>query len=156
LRTAILKFDIFNKKVTVRVSGIIIRDDTMLMIAHKKRGGVYWLLPGGGVKYGETLEQALRREFREELGIGVEVGGIEVISDSIEPRGRRHILNISFRCEHRDGELRLGHEGRLYDFGFFSGQEIVGMRIYPPINSTMTKILGNGEHELYLGGLWKE
>jgi 8-oxo-dGTP diphosphatase len=151
-----LKFDIFNKNVTIRVSGIIIRDDAMLLIAHKKRGNIYWLLPGGGVKYGETLAQALRREFREELRIGVEVGGIEVISDSIEPHGRRHILNISFRCVHRDGELTLGHERRLCDFGFFNGQEIAGMRLYPPINSTIKKILENGEHELYLGGLWKE
>ena len=42
----------------VRVAGIVIEDNKLLLIAHKKNNSVYWLLPGGGVNYGESLEEA--------------------------------------------------------------------------------------------------
>jgi 8-oxo-dGTP diphosphatase len=151
-----LKFDIFNRGVTVRVSGIIVRDNTLLLIAHKKKGEIYWLLPGGGIKYGESLSHALKREFREELGIGIEVNAMALICDSIEPHGKRHILNVSFRCDYRDGEYRLGRDRRLYDFGFFGINEIPDTLIYPPINGTLVSILKNKKHDLYAGSLWRE
>ena len=150
-----MKFDIFNRGVTVRVSGILVRDNTLLLMAHKKKGEIYWLLPGGGVKYSESLSRALKREFREELGIGIDVNEVAVICDSIEPHGKRHILNISFRCDYRDGEYRLGRDRRLYDYGFFGIKEIPGTLIYPPINGTLVSILENKQHDLYAGSLWR-
>src|SRR4030042_775781 len=128
----ILISDIFKRGVTVRVSGILIQDRTMLLIAHKKNGEIYWLLPGGGVKYGESLSPALRREFREGLGISVEVDEILFICDSIDPRGKRPLLNISFGCAYRGGEYRLGDERRLHDYGFFTRQGITGKRVATP------------------------
>jgi ADP-ribose pyrophosphatase YjhB (NUDIX family) len=44
--------------VRVRVGGILITNDGILLIAHKKDNNVYWLLPGGGVDYGESLSEA--------------------------------------------------------------------------------------------------
>ena len=151
-----MKFDIFNKWVTIRVSGILVRDNTLLLIAHKKKGEIYWLLPGGGIKYGESLSRALKREFREELGIGIDVNAVAVICDSIEPHGKRHILNVSFRCDYRDGEYRLGSDRRLYDYAFFDIRDIPGVRLYPPINGTLVSILENKKHDLYAGSLWRE
>lgn len=147
-------FDLFRKDVTVRVSGIITRDDALLLIAHKKKDDVYWLLPGGGVRRGESLIEALRREFREELGIAITIDRPAFMCDSIDPLGKRHILNISFFCGHSDGEYRIGRERRLHDFGFFPRREISAMRIYPPVNAMLASILDGKEHDFYLGSLW--
>lgn len=149
-------FDVFRKKVRVRVSGIILRDDALLLIAHKKNNEVYWLLPGGGVRYGESLTEALNREFHEELGIGVSVGKPALMCDSIDPSGKRHILNIAFRCDHRDGEFRVGKERRLHDYGFFRKEELAAMRIYPPINITLAAVVEKRDHDFYLGSLWQK
>src|SRR5271157_5388251 len=151
-------FDYFtalgSSRVRVRVSGLLVQNNSLLLIAHKKRGEVYWLLPGGGVKYGESLLEALEREFCEELGIDIDVQNLMFVCDSIDPRGGKHILNVTFRCTSRHGDYRLGREKRLYDYGFFNAQDISEKTLYPPVNRTLMAILNNEESELYLGSLW--
>src|SRR3546814_384362 len=46
---------------------IIDGDDRVLLVRHSYRPG--WYFPGGGVKRWETLEEAARREAREESGV---------------------------------------------------------------------------------------
>lgn len=58
------------------VAGVWIRGGRVLAARrppHKRQGGL-WELPGGKVEPGETEPEALVRELREELGVGVEVG----------------------------------------------------------------------------------
>ena len=52
-----------------RVTGIIRRDDRILLIHRFKVGSEYWVFPGGGVEEGETRLEALRREILEETGL---------------------------------------------------------------------------------------
>jgi 8-oxo-dGTP diphosphatase len=146
----------FSKTVRVRVAGILIEDDRLLLIAHKKDGGIYWLLPGGGVKYGESLEQALAREFMEELNIGISVGPLAMVCDSIDPEGGRHVVNICFRCSHVSGEFRLGGEERLHDYSFFGADKLAGIPMYPPVNGPLFSIMNNTNKEIYLGKIWQD
>jgi ADP-ribose pyrophosphatase YjhB (NUDIX family) len=71
--------------VRIRVAGILIRGNRLLLIAHKKNDEIYWLLPGGGVDYGESLHEELIREFMEEHNISVDIKDVALISDSIDP-----------------------------------------------------------------------
>jgi len=146
--------NLFRDEVRVRVSGIIMRDDALLLIAHRKKDDIYWLLPGGGVRHGESLSEALRREIKEELGVTITVGTPAFMCDSIDPLGKRHILNISFICSHSGGEYRIGRERRLHGFGFFRRQEISGMKIHPPVNATLESVMDGSDHDFYLGSLW--
>ena len=54
----------------VTVKGLV-RDNTGRLLFVRERGGA-WDLPGGGLEHGEGLEQALRREFREEIQAEIE------------------------------------------------------------------------------------
>jgi 8-oxo-dGTP diphosphatase len=54
--------------------GILIRHDQALLLTSRPAGKVYagyWEFPGGKLEAGETVEQALRRELQEELGITI-------------------------------------------------------------------------------------
>lgn len=145
-----------SKKIRVRVAGILRQEDSILLIAHKKDGEVYWLLPGGGVRYGETLTDALKREFMEELNIEIKAFDAVMIFDSISPDGDRHILNICFTVEHTGGEYLLGSDKRLYDYNFFDMQSLGEIPMYPPINDELVKIFNNKNKECYYGSLWTD
>jgi 8-oxo-dGTP diphosphatase len=61
------------KEVEVAV-GVLVRADGAFLLTSRPRGKAYegyWEFPGGKVEPGETVEQALRRELAEEIGIAV-------------------------------------------------------------------------------------
>lgn len=142
------------RDIRVRVAGVLIKDGKLLLVAHKKNDSVYWLLPGGGVDFGESLTEALEREFLEELNVYVDVKDILLIAETIYPSGERQILNICFCCHYVEGEYQLGNEQRLYDYNFFTVEEVQNMKILPPLNRELVNIL-NGQREVrYVGKVW--
>lgn len=62
---------------TVVVAAIIERGGLVLVCRRREDGAhpLKWEFPGGKVELGESPEDALRRELREELGIAAEIGG---------------------------------------------------------------------------------
>lgn len=53
----------------LRVVGVLIRDNKILV--QREKGGNEFALPGGHVKIGETLEDGLIREYKEEIGANI-------------------------------------------------------------------------------------
>jgi 8-oxo-dGTP diphosphatase len=55
--------------------GVLVRDDGAFLLTSRPQGKVYegyWEFPGGKLEAGETVEQALRRELQEEIGITID------------------------------------------------------------------------------------
>lgn len=49
------------------------QDGALLVRERRSDGSTFWTLPGGGIRYAETLREGLRREVAEELGCGVTI-----------------------------------------------------------------------------------
>jgi 8-oxo-dGTP pyrophosphatase MutT (NUDIX family) len=56
-----------NSKLNYRICAILIHDHKVLLQGDDSCD--FWVLPGGRCKFGETSDQAIRRELKEELGI---------------------------------------------------------------------------------------
>lgn len=116
-------------KVTLRVSALCIRDGRVLLVEHRSFASgdpampeSYWILPGGGVERGETLEEAVRREMMEETGLSCRVGPLVFIKELLYPHpgspdqgSRHHSLSLGFHCEVTGGETITGHDPEYPD-----------------------------------------
>jgi 8-oxo-dGTP diphosphatase len=62
-------------KFTIRVYGILINEKKQVLVADEFiRGGYYSKFPGGGLEFGEGTRDCLKREFKEEMDLEVEIG----------------------------------------------------------------------------------
>ena len=89
------------------VAALIWRKDRFFICqrpAHKARG-LLWEFVGGKTEPGETLQAALVRECREELGVSVSVGQIFMEVDHIYPDITVHLT--LFHASIEDGEPQL-------------------------------------------------
>ena len=97
------------------VSAAIFRDGRVLIVrrARPPAHGLY-TLPGGGVELGETLEQAVIREVREETALAIEpvalAGYRQAIGRDATGRIERHFVILPFAARWLAGEVSLNEE----------------------------------------------
>ena len=143
----------------IRVAGILIEDNKILLIQHHKNDKKYWLIPGGGNDWGETTKEALIRAYKEETNMDIEVDDFLFFSETIFPDKERHILNLFFRIHRNDKNndaIKLGEELVLSDLRFVTKEELKVMIIYPNIKNNLLKLMNGEKVETYLGSLWND
>jgi len=121
----------YAEKLRLRVCGICIQDNKLLLVrhAHTIDNSCFWAPPGGGLDYGETMEQCLRREFQEETGLEVEVQRFLFINEFMqEPL---HAVEMYFEVRIIGGNLQKGtdpeadaHEQMIEQVSFVGLDEI--------------------------------
>ena len=113
------------------VSAAIFHDGRVLIV-RRARPPAYGLytLPGGGVELGETLEQAVVREVREETALEVEpvelVGFRQAIARDGAGRVERHFVILPFAARWIAGEISLNEE--LAEAHWLAPAELAGLK----------------------------
>lgn len=104
----------FGGRLRVRVCGLLVVHDQILLVNHE---GLYnhpfWAPPGGGLHLGETAHEALVREFAEETGIQVNVCDFLFACELIQ--APLHAIELFFRVEYKAGAVRVGRDSELSD-----------------------------------------
>jgi len=102
----------YGNRVRVRVCGLLREGDRLLMVNHRMPGRTaWWAPPGGGVEFGEALEECLRREFEEEVHLSITVGqfafGCEFLQSPL------HAIELFYWVESTDGKPLVGDDPEL-------------------------------------------
>ncbi len=117
----------------IKVSVAIIEKNEQILLCQRKRNSKYalkWEFPGGKVKENESLEECLKRELKEELNIGVEVG--EKILTKVNVYSDGGIFEVSyFLIDSYRGKIRnkifekiiLAYISEIFTLDFLEGNE---------------------------------
>ncbi|MBI3960935.1 MAG: NUDIX hydrolase [Chloroflexi bacterium] len=94
----------------IRYQGAIVQDEQILLIRHRHHstGESYWLFPGGGIEDGETEEECVQREMREETNLHVAVERL-LLDEPTQP-GAVYKRRRTFLCSVVSGTAAPGYE----------------------------------------------
>jgi 8-oxo-dGTP diphosphatase len=90
---------------SVSVSGVITDADGRALVI-QRRDNHHWEPPGGVLELGESIEDGLRREIREETGLAVQPGALSGVYKNMT----RGVIALVFRCEATGGQLTTNDE----------------------------------------------
>lgn len=130
----------------IRLTGILVEGNDVLIQKQCLREKSNWAFPGGCLEFGETVEQCLIREMAEETSLDVRVGNLLYVCDRFKGLGR-HVVDMSFEVFRVAGELPQGRhvdsEGEtissfamvpiksLADYGFSGNLTEIILRGFP-------------------------
>lgn len=121
----------FGNRIRMRVCGLCYQGDELLLINHK---GLYnhdfWAPPGGGLEFGETAQNALKREFLEECDLEISVGEFLFACEFVNPP--LHAVELFFEVS-TSGSPQLGKDPEmgvnqmLTDLRFWPSRELAAL-----------------------------
>lgn len=117
---------VYGNKVRVRACGLCWKDHSLLLVNHRGITSTnFWAPPGGGVEFGESINETLKKEFKEETGIDIEPGaflfGCEFIEKPI------HSIELFYAVDFVGGEVKTGFDPEvqiIQDVRFKSAEDI--------------------------------
>ena len=115
--------------------GIIFSEDDSKVLLVKRRDIPIWVLPGGGIEFGETPQDAVIREVFEETGFKVEI--LKHVSIYTHKSGK---VNHTFECKIIDGVETTSNESSEIDYFNFDGlPEMISPYVHRLIEDARSK-----------------
>jgi 8-oxo-dGTP diphosphatase len=103
----------FGNRLRVRVCGICVENSEILLINHHSlnKTGDFWAPPGGGMEFGFSAIENLKREFHEETGLEVEIEKFLFVHEYL--KAPLHAIELIFKVKRLSGELKLGFDPEM-------------------------------------------
>jgi len=100
----------------IGVEAMIVNDHKEILFLKRNNPPVKgeWWFAGGRIKRGETFEEALKREVKEETGLGIDIIRFIGVYNRIFPE--RHDITLEFLCKCHNEKVVLNDEHSEYKF----------------------------------------
>jgi len=100
--------------------GAVVEDDEgrVLLVKHvPEKGGFWqgkWICPGGGLEFGEGIEEGIKREIKEETNLDIElIKPLLPFERIVKEEGKEmHVVYIDYLARVKGGELKVGSDVR--------------------------------------------
>ncbi|MGY3569118.1 NUDIX domain-containing protein [Vibrio paucivorans] len=136
----------------IRSAGILIQNQSILMVRVKDFSGEYWIPPGGGMEKGDrSSKDGLKREFLEETGLEVEVGELICVREFLETHTECYHAEFFYQITafsgepHTDNLVGLNDEQYIQSVEWIAINELDGKRVYPA--DLKSKVIGMVEQK---------
>ncbi len=133
----------------VGVNAIIVADNGRVLLVHRVNPPVQneWWIPGGGMRYGESILQALQREIKEETGLDLEEAKLAHIVSAVW--NERHTVEINFLVKVKNPNARVVLDDESDDWKWADPKD-------PKLHPHLRKMFGALSHEiLFYRQSWK-
>jgi 8-oxo-dGTP diphosphatase len=98
------------------VGGVVFDREGRVLLIRRGRAPAQgkWSVPGGVIKLGENMEEALKREIFEECGVRVDVDSLLVASSRVvrneDGKVQYHFVILDYLCQYIDGVPKAGSD----------------------------------------------
>lgn len=86
-----------------------------------------WECPGGALEFGESFENTLKREIKEEFGIDIEITDQLATFNHIIPKEKQHWVALAFICKIKKGIPKILEPEKCEEIGWFTIEEMKKM-----------------------------
>lgn len=148
-------------RIRTAVKALIVREGRLLLNHCRSGDGDYYALPGGGQQVGETLDRALERECREEIGVEVAVGALAFVRDHIVAhhafsyvKEAPHQVEMLFHCTLAPGEepaLGPAPDREQIGVAWLDASQMAELRVLPSWLVDFVRAGGQGVLSSYQG-----
>jgi 8-oxo-dGTP pyrophosphatase MutT (NUDIX family) len=115
----------------------IVKGNSVLLVQHsdeRKRDYGHWLLPAGSVEHSETLDEAVKREVKEETGLSIRT--VRKLAEIIDPYTEDKLVN--FLCTTQTSRVETSSE--LKAANWFDVDEISALaNIHPGLKQFLVE-----------------
>ena len=111
------------------VASVIVKKDNKILLVKEVLETLkeHWIFPGGGVDFGETIQEAAKREVKEEIGLDIEIKKFLGFKEAIFPKYDYHTVIFFFMAEPLNDEITK--IDKVLDARYFSKEEIENLNL---------------------------
>lgn len=132
------------EKIGIRPATIVVDKGKLLLVKSEYNGNIFYLLPGGGIEFGETIEEAAIRETLEETGKKIKIIKPVYINEYIDNKDKsKRVLNIFFLSKiiKEDNTKLTNDDGKIKSIEWISLDDLKNISLKPDFLKNLKKDL---------------